>query len=585
MSERAALAELAKRRGFFFPAVEAYGGVAGFYVYGPAGARLKANVEASWREQFAVREGHAEIDAPTVLPEPVFAASGHLESFNDLLVACAECGETHRADHLLEEAAGVHDAETLEPEELAEQLAANGVTCPNCGAPLADQPVEAFNLMFETSIGPGDGAPGYLRPETAQGIFVEFPRLAEYARGQLPFGVTQIGRAYRNEISPRHALLRVRELTQAELELFHDPADAGPDLAPVADVPLRLYPADDQGDGEPAYRNLTVSEAVESDVVANPWIAYYLGRARQWYERIGVDLDRFRFRQHLPGELAHYASECWDAEAEIDGDWVELAGIATRGDYDLRKHDAHADDDFTVFREYDEPRTVERATVEPDMAVLGPAFGPNAPAVADALADLAERDPAAFEADTVTVEADGEPVTVDVADANFAVETVVERGEHLVPHVVEPSFGVERAVFTVLAHSLREDEVDGEPRTVMRLPPAMAPTLVGVFPLMTRDGLGERARSIAAELRDAGLAVEYDDGGSIGRRYRRQDEVGTPYGVTVDYETLEDDTVTVRDRDSAAQRRVPIEGLAEVVRALRDGERAFDSVGAAVADA
>ena len=585
MSERAALAELAKRRGFFFPAAEAYGGTAGFYVLGPTGAALKRHLEAAWRERFAVREGHQEIDAPTVMPEPVFEASGHLENFNDVLVACAACDDRHRADHLLEDAAGIEDAEALSLEAMAEALADHDVACPTCGAALAGRPVEAFNLMFETAIGPGDGTPGYLRPETAQGIFVEFPRLAEYARGQLPFGVTQIGRAYRNEISPRNALLRVRELTQAELELFVDPERHAPDLSAVADVELRLYPATDQGEGEPRYRELTVEAAVDDGVVADPWIAYYLALARAWYATVGVDMARFRFRQHLGGERAHYAADCWDAEAEIDGDWIELAGIATRGDYDLRKHDEHSDESFTVFRAYDEPRTVERASVDPDMAVLGPAFGDAAPAVAEALADLAERDPAAFEADVVAVEVDGETLEVDAEAAGFAVETVTERGEHIVPHVIEPSFGMERALYTVLAHRMREDEVDGEARTVVSLPASVAPTLVGVFPLMDRDGLGERARALAAELRAAGLAVEYDDAGSIGRRYRRQDEVGTPYCVTVDYDTLEDDTVTVRDRDTAAQRRVDTDGLAELLVALRDGEAEFEAVGAAVADA
>ena len=583
MSERAALAELAKRRGFFFQAAEAYGGAAGFYVYGPAGAAMKRNVEAAWRERFVLGEGHVEIDSPTVVPEPVFAASGHLENFNDLLVACAECDERHRADHLVEDASDVEDAEVMAPEALGELIAELGVTCPTCGAELAGQPVETFNLMFETAIGPGDGAPGYLRPETAQGTFVEFPRLAEYARGQLPFGVAQIGRAYRNEISPRNALLRVRELTQAELELFVDPEHDEPDLTPVADVPLRLYPAAAQTDEGTDYLETTVAEAA-GGAVADEWIAYFLGRTREWYAAIGVDMDRFRFRQHLAGERSHYASDCWDAEAEVDGDWIELAGLATRGAYDLGKHHEHSDEEYTLFREYDEPVTVERATVEPDMGTLGPDFGGDAPAVADALAELAERDPDVFDGETVTVTVDGEPREVDVEAANFSVETVTERGEHVLPHVIEPAFGVGRAVYTVLAHRLREDEVDGEARTVLTLPAAVAPTLVGVFPLMDRDGLGERARELAADLRGAGHAVEYDDSGSIGRRYRRQDEVGTPYCVTVDYDTLEDGTVTVRDRDTAAQRRVPLDGLAGLLATLRDGDRAFGEVGEPVTD-
>jgi glycyl-tRNA synthetase len=584
MSERAELAELAKRRGFFFPSVEAYGGVAGFYVYGPAGATLKRNVEAAWRDRFVVQEGHQEIDTPTVVPEPVFEASGHLKHFDDLLVACAECDQRHRADHLVEDETDVEDAEAMEPEALTGLIAEHELTCPTCGATLAGEPVESFNLMFETAIGPGDGSPGYLRPETAQGIFVEFPRLAEYARGQLPFGVTQIGSGYRNEISPRRSLIRVREFTMAELELFYDPERHEPDLSPVADVILRLYPADAQRADGVEYRELTVTDAVSEGVIGSPWIAYYLGRARDWFARIGIDLDRFRFRQHLAGERSHYAADCWDAEAEIDGDWIELAGIATRGQYDLGQHQEHADDEFTVFREYEEPVTVEQATVDPDMAALGPEFGEEAPEVAEALQDLADRDPSAFEAEEVQVEVEGTTCLVDVADTNFSVRTVTERGEHIVPRVVEPSFGVGRAVFTVLAHRLREDEIDGESRTVLSLPPAVAPTLVGVFPLMDRDGLGDRAREIAQELRAAGFTVEYDDAGSIGRRYRRQDEVGTPYCVTIDYDTLQDETVTIRDRDSAVQRRLGAAELADVLTVLRDGDRAFESVGPVVDD-
>ncbi|MFB6074044.1 MAG: glycine--tRNA ligase [Haloarculaceae archaeon] len=584
------LVELAKRRGFFFQTAGAYGGVSGFYTFGPQGAALKANLEDAWRERFAVREGNMEVDAPTVLPEPVFEASGHLETFDDMLIECPECGASHRADHVVEDATDVEEAESLPVAEVEEIIAEYDIVCPTCGAGLAGQAIEAFNLMFETNIGPGSAQPGYLRPETAQGIFIEFPQLAEYARNRLPFGVTQVGRAYRNEISPRKSLLRVREFTQAELELFVDPDTDGPDLSTVADVEAPFYPVDAQQSAGSEPVEMTVGAAVEEGVVADPWIAYYLGVTKQWYERVGVDLDRFRFRQHLPGELAHYSTDCWDAEAEVDGDWIELAGFSYRADYDLSKHDAHADEDFTVFRQYDEPVTVERPTVDPDMSYLGPEFGGAAGDVADALADLAERDPDAFreagEDGAVTVAVDGESHEVPVERTGFAVEEVTESGEHVTPHVVEPSFGVDRALYVVLDHCYRRDEVDGEERTYLELPPAVAPTTVGVFPLMDRDGLGERAREAAAELREAGLSVTYDDSGAIGRRYRRQDEVGTPFCVTVDYTTLgegEDDegepgTVTVRDRDTTAQRRVHVDELAATLTALRDGDLTVDDL-------
>ncbi|PHQ44777.1 glycine--tRNA ligase, partial [Halorubrum sp. C3] len=318
-------------------------------------------------------------------------------------------------------------------------------------------------------------------------------------------------------------------------------------------------------------------EAVDEGVIASPWVGYYLGVAQEWYERVGVDLDRFRFRQHLAGERAHYAADCWDAESEVDGDWIEIAGFAYRGDYDLSKHDEYGDDAFTVFKRYDEPKTVERATVDPDMSVLGPEFGGDAAAVAEALETLAERDPDAFDAETVTVEVDGDrEVEVDADVANFSVEEVTESGEHITPHVVEPSFGVGRTVQTLLAHAYSEDEVDGEERTYLSLEPAVAPQDAAVFPLVTNDDrLTALADEVAADLRAAGLAVAYDDSGSIGRRYRRQDEVGTPFCVTVDRDGIEGDgpdTVTLRERDSAAQVRVPVADLADELTALREGE-------------
>jgi glycyl-tRNA synthetase len=577
-----ALAELAKRRGFYFQSSEPYGGAAGFYTFGPQGAALKENVEDLWRDRFTVREGNLEIQAPTVMPEAVFEASGHLDTFDDMLVECGECGASHRADHLVEDHADVEEAEALSHEEIEALIADHGVTCPSCDAPLAGREVEDFNLMFATNIGPGSADPGYLRPETAQGIFVDFPRLKEYARNQLPFGVTQIGPAYRNEISPRGGLKRLRELTQAELETFVHPEDDDPPLDDVADVELPLYSAarqrDDDADGP---RRMTVHEAVEEGVVAEPWIAYYLGVAREWYERVGVDVERFRFRQHQADELSHYASDCWDAEGDVsapgeDPDWIELAGFAYRGTYDLDKHDAHSDESFTVFRQYDEPVTVERPAVDPDMSYLGPEFGGRAQAVVDALEALAAADPDAFAGEEVSVEVDGEAVTVPVEHTGFEVREETEHGEHVTPHVVEPSFGVDRLVYTLLAHGYAEDEQDGERRTYLELDPEVAPTFVGVFPLL--DELEGEARDLADRLRRRGLEATYDDSGSIGRRYRRQDEVGTPFCVTLDGQTAEDDTVTLRERDSTDQVRLPLEDLPSVLGDLRAGDRTFDDL-------
>ena len=572
MSETGKLAELAKRRGFFFPSNEAYGGTAGFYTYGPEGAALKRNVEDVWRDLFVRKLGNMELEAPTVMPEAVFEASGHLDGFDDMIIECGECGATHRADHLIEDAvADIEDAEALGTERVAELVAEHGIECPSCGAALADDPVEEFNLMFGTNIGPGSGSPGYLRPETAQGIFVEFPRLKEYARNTLPFGVAQIGRAYRNEISPRRALVRVREFTQAELEHFIDPEHDEPPIEQVADVEVPLYSAEAQHDAEGTVEYHTVGAAVEAGIIESEWVAYYLGRSIEFYERIGIDMDRFRYRQHLAGERAHYAADCWDAETELGGNWIEVTGFAYRSDYDLSKHGEHSDESFTIFQQYDEPRTVERAVVDPDMSYLGPEFGGEAAAIAEALESLAGRDRSAFDGDSVSVQVDGETYAVPVEKTGFSVEEQTESGEHITPHVVEPSFGIGRIVYSVLIHTHGTDSVDGETRSFLGLPAELAPTTVAVFPLMAKDELDDRAREIADLLRAEGFEVAYDDSGNIGRRYRRQDEVGTPYCVTVDYETQNDDTVTIRERDSTEQRRVEIEALPSLIRDLLNG--------------
>jgi glycyl-tRNA synthetase len=563
------LMELAKRRGYFFQSSKAYGGAAGFFTFGPQGAALKTNIEDLWRERFTLKEGHKEIDAPTVMPEPVFEASGHLDGFDDMIIECPECSKSHRADHLIEDNTDIEEAESFSTEQVEGLIEEHGIECPNCGTTLSGVTVDDFNLMFKTNIGPGSSNPGYLRPETAQGIFVEFPRLKHYARNQLPFGITQIGRAYRNEISPRGGLLRLREFTQAELEHFIDPEEDEPRLEKVADVELKLYPEIKQGTGE--HLEMNVEEAVEENVITSDWVAYYLGLAKRWYERIGVDMNRFRFRQHQSGELAHYASDCWDAESEIDGDWIELSGFAFRGCYDLSKHDEYGDDEFTIFREYDEPVVKEETVVQPDMGYLGPEYGNKAGEIVSELEELAENNPDAFDSENVSVEVDGEEIEVPVDRTGFEQKEVKKTGEHITPSVVEPSFGVDRIVYTVLAHGYDEEEIDGEERKVLHLDSEVAPTEVGVFPLMDKDGMGEKARDVAAKLREAGFAVQYDDTGNIGKRYRRQDEIGTPVCVTVDHETLEDGDVTIRDRDSTEQVRVDLDELEPKLDQVLDG--------------
>lgn len=578
MNETEKLSRIGRRRGFFSQSCESYGGVAGFYTYGPEGAELKRNIEDLWRERFNRKEGNREIEAPTIMPEVVFEASGHLDGFDDMIIECPECDISHRADHLVEDNTEIEEAESFSLEKVEEIIEENDLKCPSCGNGLSGVEVTDFNLMFETSIGPGSSQVGYMRPETAQGIFVEFPRFKEYARNQLPFGITQIGKAYRNEISPRKNLVRVREFTQAELEHFIDPEENEPRLEKVKDVKVELYPIGEQEDRDGELISTTIGEAVEEEIIESDWVAYYLGVAKKWFQRIGLDMNRFRFRQHLEGERAHYATDCWDAEAEIDGDWIEITGFAYRGCYDLKKHEEYSGEDYKIFKEFDEPKKVEKNIVEPDMGYIGPEYGDKAGKIVDQLETLAEESPEAFDENKVELEVGDETITLPVEKTGF--ETVVEEksGERITPHVVEPSFGIGRIVYSVLSHSLKTDTVDDEERTVMQFNPEVSPTTVAVFPLMDKDGLGTKAKEASSSLREAGLSVSYDDSGAIGRRYRRQDEIGTPYCVTVDHETLEDNTVTVRERDSTNQKRVPLKSLESTIEKLEKGELSFEDL-------
>ena len=565
------LRELAKRRGLFFLSQGSYGGSAGFYTFGPVGNEVKNNIVEEWRDVFVRELGNMEIDAPTVMKGDVFQASGHVDGFDDMILECPNCGRSHRGDHLIEDETELEEAEGLPTERIEELIEKHDIRCPSCGTGLSGVEVSDFNLMFDTDIGPGDSETGYLRPETAQGIFVDFPRLKQYARNQLPFGVAQVGRGYRNEISPRGGLSRTREFTMAELEQFILEGQK-PDLSEVGDISLRILSRDMQENGEKPV-DMTPVKAVQEGVVESEWIAYFLGRAQSFYERIGIHPGKLRFRQHQADELSHYASDCWDAETDVgseESDWLEVTGFAFRGCYDLKKHHEHSEGDYTVFQEFDEPREVEEISVDPDMSWLGPELGDSAEKAVERLQGLAEAEPERFEEQSsVEIENGSGTIGIPVDKTGFSRETVEKNGEHVLPQVVEPSFGIGRLVYSVLTHSLETDEVDGEERTLLRLPSEVAPADVAVLPLMDRDGLTERAQEVADDLRSKGLEVRFDSSGSIGRRYRRMDEIGVPLCVTVDYGTIgeeeetEENTVTLRDRDTTEQERVDISELTD----------------------
>lgn len=599
--------ELAKRRGFLWNSFELYGGSRGFYDYGPLGSTLKRRIEQTWREFYVIQEGFMEIECPTIGLEEVFIASGHVGGFSDPLCECMNCKEAFRADHLVE---NVMDAPgTLSAEDLTKVIRENEIRCPECGGEFRD--AHEFNLMFKTTIGPGTGRQGYLRPETAQGMFVDFQRLSKFYRDKLPFGAVQIGKSYRNEIAPRQGVIRLREFTQAECEIFVDPRNKKhPNFERFADRELMLYSQEAQQKGE-SFR-MTVQEAVKAGIIAHEILGYNIALTNEFLTKVGIDPTRLRFRQHLTDEMAHYAIDCWDAEIETDRfGWVEIVGIADRTDYDLKAHARVSKTELYVYVEYDEPKMVTRFVVNPNMGKLGPIFKGKAKAVADALKQLSEEELSKSE---IKVTVGGEELTVSSDAVDFAEETVKVSGENVIPHVIEPSYGIDRIFYGVMEHAYDEENVaqkavksglkgtegagkeseakdsktskdegeaegEEETRLVMHLASAIAPVQVAVLPLLTRKELADPAKDIILKLREKTLLVNYDDSGTIGRRYRRNDEIGTPYCVTVDYDTLKDGTVTIRDRDSMRQVRAPIKGIENVLYELIYRGRTFESAG------
>ncbi|MBD3389190.1 MAG: glycine--tRNA ligase [Candidatus Altiarchaeales archaeon] len=471
--------DVSKRRGIAYPSFEIYRGVSGFVDYGPIGSRIKQNIEDLLRRHYVIGEGCFEVQCPTLSPEEVWVASGHVDSFADLMVECNRCHECYRADKLLEEV-GV-EAEGKPAEEVDALLKERGITCPECKGGFGE-PYE-YNLMFQTTIGTGKGKrTGYLRPETAQSTYLGFRRLWEYARRKLPFGAIQIGHSFRNEISPRQGMIRLREFNQAEIQFFMDPDDkSAPRFGEVADRKVRITDKDDN------VLEMTIGEACERGVIRIPFLAYQLGKALRVFEDMGLDPKRLQLRQHREDERAFYSSDTWDVEFASDSfGRIELVGIADRTDYDLGQHMKHSGEDMKVSLE----------------------------------------------------------------------------GRKFIPHVMEVAYGIDRPFYCVLESCFREDD----DRTYFSFPKKIAPYTVGVYSLVKKDGVPEKTEEVFGKVREAGFFTFIDHSGSIGKRYARADEIGVPYCITVDYETLEDDSVTVRDRDSKKQDRVLIGELIEYLR-------------------
>jgi len=573
-----AVNELARRRGFFWQSYEIYGGVGGFVTYGPLGARLKQNIEAKLREIFVTKLGIFEIESAVITPGKVFEASGHVDHFKEPMVECSGCHKRFRADHLLEEYAKISptEAEKMSLDEINEALKSNAVTCPECGGGFNFP--QNFLTMFETTIGPYSGSTGYGRPEAAQGIFVEFNRLYAVAREKLPFGVIQIGHALRNEISPRQGLIRLREFTIADVEFFFDPEE--PDCCFLKDVENESLPillGENRLAKSEETVTLTVREALDKKVVISEWQAFFMAMAKKLLIEIGVPAERQRFIEKLPWEKAHYSRQSFDQEVFVDRwGWVEVSGHAYRTDYDLSGHMRASGADMRVYKEYQKPVEKEALVVKPIMAKFGPVFKKEAGKVAELLSK------ANAETVAASLKEDGcfmvENYKILPEQVEVVKQKTLVRGVRFIPHVVEPSFGCDRLFYVALeyAYGVKDD------RIVMSFPRSIAPMQVNVYPLVNKDGLAEKAQEVHDLLVNEGFMVEIDEAGSIGRRYARADEGGVPLGVTIDYDTLNDGTVTIRDRDSWRQVRSALKDLPRIIGEYFQGKINFEDLGTLV---
>jgi len=569
------ISELARRRGFFWPSCEIYGGASGFLTIGPLGSMLKRRIEDKFREFFLHRLGLFEIESSVIVPGMVFEASGHVDAFKEPMVECRACNRKFRADHLLQEFAGMSatDTEKLSLQELMKEIDKRGVHCPECGGEFGEP--KHFMTMFTTTIGPYSEATGYGRPEAAQGIFVEFRRLYEYARERLPFGVAQIGRALRNEISPRQGPIRLREFTIMDLEFFFDPEEPHcPMLKEVEEETLRLIMAENKVKGIEDPIRVTVKEALNRGHIKAEWQAFFMALSKRFLAELGVPEDEQRFIEKLEWERAHYSIQGFDQEVHLDRwGWVEVSGHNYRTDYDLKRHMEFSGVDMRAFKEYEKPLTTEAVTVKPVMSKIGPAFKEEASRVVKL---LSATDPRELE---VSFKRQGyhmvESFKILPEHVEITHKRVKEKGRRFVPHVVEPSFGSDRLFYVTIeyAYTTREG------RALLSLPRDLAPVQLGVYPLVNKDGLPEKARQVYQMLTNEGFTVEYDEAGSIGRRYARADEVGTPLGVTIDYQTLRDETVTIRDRDTWKQVRNEIEKLPALLGAYLHYKMEFEDMG------
>jgi len=571
------VADLARRRGYFWPSFEIYGGVSGFLDLGPLGTVMKRRIIEKWLDTFIRRHGFAEVSTPVITPERIFQASGHVDHFKDTMVGCLNCKRRFKADHLLKEAAGI-DAEAFTLEQIERTISERQIRCIDCGGQLSKP--EYFSTMFQTTIGPYSEAVAYGRPEAAQGMFLDFKRVYEALRERMPIAIAQIGTAMRNEISPRQGPIRLREFTIMEFEFFYDPEEpACPYVDQVENLEMRILPLELRNKGIEEPITSTVRQALDKKYVLSEWSAYFMALSQQFMLDLGIPAEKQYFHEKLPSERAHYSSQTFDHEVWLDRwGWVEMAGHANRSTHDLSCHIRESGVDLSVFKKFDNPVIRKERVVRPVDSAIGRAFKSDTAAVRKLIEStkIAEVERSFKESGFYQA---GQ-FRILPEHVKFELAETKESGRRYIPEVVEPSFGAERLMYAALEYAYTQVK----DRVVLNMPADLAPVQVSVLPLMARDGLDDKARSICETLRHARIDVDYDETGTIGRRYARADEIGVPIAVTIDYDTFKDDTVTLRDRTTWKQVRAPVGFLVDRLSTFLGKRCAFSELGTPVAD-
>jgi glycyl-tRNA synthetase len=625
--DRSAFESLMKRKNFYWQSFEPHGPVKGLFDYGHPLATLEAQFLTIWRDHFVRKERMQELKCAMITPYNVFKTSGHVDKFADFMCKDPKTGEILRADHLIKdvlearlksdkEARGEKVEEAVDDptkkkkklkaskgavklddevrkeyefllatlddytgEDMAVLVKKHDIRSPITGNEV--EPPVSVNLMFQTQIGATGKEPAFLRPETAQGQFLSFQHLLEYNDGKMPFASASIGYSFRNELSPRSGLLRVREFLMAEIEHYVDP-ESGKQHAgfkKVRDYKLPLLARDVQQSGGSSPTFITIGEAVDTKLVDNETLGYFIARIGMFMERIGVDPTKMRFRQHMQNEMAHYAADCWDCELQTSYGWVECVGCADRSAYDLSVHMKATGVPLNVRENLKEPYRVEEWQAQLDKKKAGPIFKKDASKVQAALDSLTQD---FREKLSLSLEKEGE-VEIDVADVeggkvklnkdvvSIQKESRVVNTREYIPNVIEPSFGIGRILYSLMEHAYWTREGDAA-RSVMSFLPTVAPIKVLLVPLQKDARFAPVVESLEEQLDDRGISYDTDSSGvSIGKRYSRNDELGIPCGITVDYQSLEDGTFTLRDRDTTKQVRAKAEDILDAVEKMTLG--------------